>query len=74
MASYMLPQIIKNTSIIGGASIANIVINISKKKIAAMLLWKAEIGLIGVLTNLIEAATQIIGMGYSITGMQEITK
>ena len=72
MKDHSFRQVIKSTSIIGSASIVNVAINIFKIKIAAILLGVEGIGLIGIFSNFISAASQIIGMGYANTGTKKI--
>lgn len=67
-------QILRSSSIIGGASFANIAIGLVRTKVAAMLLGPAGIGLIGLYTNLIATAAQVAGLGFGNVGTRQIAE
>lgn len=71
-ASYR--QIVKSTSIIGGASVIAILIGIVRTKLVAMLLGPAGIGLIGLLSALMAAAGTIVQMGMGSVGTRQIAE
>jgi O-antigen/teichoic acid export membrane protein len=71
-ASYR--QILRSSSIIGGASVINIVLGIARMKAAAVFLGPAGVGLIGLFTNLTGLATAIAGMGVSNVGVRQIAE
>lgn len=67
-------QIIKSSSIIGGASIINIIIGLFKIKVLAILLGPAGIGLIGLLQNLMNMASNVAAMGVGTAGTRQIAE
>lgn len=64
----------RSSSIIGGASVANIAIGLVRTKLAAMLLGPAGIGLIGLYTNLVSAASTLAGLGFGTVGTRQIAE
>ncbi|MCC7040806.1 MAG: O-antigen translocase [Burkholderiales bacterium] len=71
-ASYR--QILRSSSIIGGASAFNIVISLLRTKVVAMLLGPAGIGLIGLLHNLMSAAATASALGFGNAGTRQIAE
>lgn len=69
-ASYN--RILKSTSIIGGASFANVMIGVIRTKILAVLLGPAGIGLVGLLTGLLNTASTFITCGVGPVGTRQI--
>ena len=67
-------QILRSSSIIGGASVINIVLGIARMKVAAVFLGPAGVGLIGLLTNLTGVATAVAGMGVGNVGVRQIAE
>ena len=67
-------QILRSTSIIGGASVVNILVGLLRNKAAAMLLGPAGVGLIGLLTNLIATASTVSGLGFGNVGTRQIAQ
>ncbi|WP_291931483.1 O-antigen translocase [Limnohabitans sp.] len=67
-------QILRSSSIIGGASVINLLIGLLRIKIAAVLLGPAGIGLIGLLTTLVSTAATIIGLGFGNVGTRQIAE
>jgi PST family polysaccharide transporter len=67
-------QILRSSSIIGGASVINIVLSIARMKAAAIFLGPAGVGLIGLLTNLTGLATTMAGMGVGNVGVRQIAE
>jgi PST family polysaccharide transporter len=67
-------QILHSSSIIGGASVINIVLGIARMKAAAIFLGPAGVGLIGLLTNLTGVATAVAGMGVGNVGVRQIAE
>ena len=67
-------QILRSSSIIGGASVINIVLGIARMKAAAIFLGPAGVGLIGLLTNLTGVATAVAGMGVGNVGVRQIAE
>jgi len=71
-ASYH--RILKSTSIIGGASFANIVIGILRTKVLAVLLGPAGVGLTSLYTSLIATASSFASMGVGTVGTRQIAE
>lgn len=62
-------QILRSSSIIGGASVVNVVIGLLRNKVAALLLGPAGVGIIGLLQNIVATASAVasLGMGNAAT-------
>jgi O-antigen/teichoic acid export membrane protein len=67
-------QILRSSSIIGGASVINILLGIGRMKAAAIFLGPSGVGLIGLLTNLTGVATAVAGMGVGNVGVRQIAE
>ncbi|MAY56251.1 MAG: polysaccharide biosynthesis protein [Gammaproteobacteria bacterium] len=67
-------QILRSSSIIGGASVINILVGILRMKVAAVLLGPAGVGLIGILQNLIATASTISSLGFGNVGTRQIAE
>ncbi len=65
-------QILRSSSIIGGASVINILVSLLRIKVAAVLLGPAGIGLIGLLTSLAGTVAAIAGLGLGTVGTRQI--
>ena len=67
-------QILRSSSIIGGASVINILISLLRTKVAAVLLGPAGIGLIGLFQNLIATASAVSALGFGNVGTRQIAE
>lgn len=67
-------QILRSSSIIGGASVINIVVGLLRIKVAAVFLGPAGVGLIGLLTSLTGAASAVAGLGVGNVGIRQIAE
>ncbi|MFZ7095386.1 O-antigen translocase [Luteimonas dalianensis] len=67
-------QILRSSSIIGGASVINIMVGLLRMKAAAVLLGPAGVGLIGLFTNLVGTATAVAGVGVGTVGTRQIAE
>lgn len=67
-------QILRSSSIIGGASVINILIGLLRMKVAAVVLGPAGVGLVGLLQQLMSTASTIAGMGMSGAGTRQIAE
>lgn len=67
-------QILRSTSIIGGASVLNILIGLLRIKVAAVLLGPAGVGLIGLLNNLMLTAASVAALGSGTVGTRQIAE
>lgn len=65
-------QILRATTIVGGASAINIVIGLVRNKVAALLLGPAGIGAIGLLLSLIATASGVAGLGVAGAAVRQI--
>lgn len=65
-------RIIKSTMIMGGATVAAILISVTRSKILALLVGPTGIGLIGLFTSIMATATAIGGMGLHLSGVREL--
>lgn len=72
IASYR--RILKSSSIIGGASVINIVIGLLRTKILAVLLGPAGLGLVSLYTGLMQSAATLATMGLGIVGTRQIAE
>lgn len=72
VASYR--RILKSSSIIGGASVINIVIGLLRTKILAVLLGPAGLGLVSLYTGLMQSAATLATMGLGIVGTRQIAE
>lgn len=70
--SYL--QILRSTSIIGGAAVLNIVIGLVRMKAVALLLGPAGVGLIGLATNVVGLAANVAGLGFGNVGTRQIAE
>jgi PST family polysaccharide transporter len=69
-ASYR--QILKSTSIVGGATVASLVFGLVRSKILALLVGPAGIGLFGVLNVLFNTGTTVAGLNLQSTGVRQV--
>ena len=67
-------QILRSSSIIGGASMVNIMIGLVRMKAVALLLGPAGVGLIGLFTNLVALASNVAGLGFGNVGTRQIAE
>jgi len=67
-------RILKSSSIIGGASVINIVIGLVRTKIIAVLLGPTGIGLVSLYTGLMSTATAVATMGIGTVGTRQIAE
>ena len=67
-------QILRSTSIIGGASVVNILVGLLRTKVVAVLLGPAGLGLIALLQSLMNTATAIAALGFANVGTRQIAE
>lgn len=67
-------QILRSTSIIGGASVLNIVIGLVRGKVSALILGPSGVGLVGLLLSLLATSSMIAGLGFSSVGTRQIAE
>ena len=56
-------QILRSSSIIGGASLVNLLLGLVRMKAAALILGPAGVGVIGLMQNLVTTGAAVAGMG-----------
>lgn len=66
--------ILKSSSIIGGASVINILVGLVRIKVVAVLLGPAGVGLVGLLQNLVTTASGIAALGFGNVGTRQIAE
>ena len=71
-ASYR--RILKSSSIIGGASVANILISLARTKVLAILLGPVGIGLVSLFRALLTTGTTVATFGLDIVGTRQIAE
>src|SRR6266571_1147739 len=71
-ASYR--RILRSSSIIGGASVINILLGLLRTKVLAVLLGPAGVGLVSLYTGLISTAATVGTMGLGTVGTQQIAE
>jgi PST family polysaccharide transporter len=67
-------RILKSSSIIGGASVINILIGLVRTKILAVLLGPVGVGLVGLYTGLMQTAATLSTMGLGTVGTRQIAE
>ena len=67
-------NILKSTSLIGGASFITILIGMVRTKFVALLLGPAGVGLIGMYEQVISLVSTLTGMGLGLSGVRQIAE
>jgi len=67
-------NVLKSTSLIGGASLLNILISMVRNKFVAILLGPAGIGLLGMYGQITTLISTITGMGISSSGVRQVAE
>lgn len=67
-------QIVRSTSIIGGASVLNIIASLVRAKFSAVILGPSGVGLVGLLFNLLSTSSAIAGLGFGNVGTRQIAE
>lgn len=65
-------QTLRSSTIIGGASIINVILSLLRMKAAALFLGPAGVGLIGIFSNLVGVAISLAGLGLGNSGTRQI--
>jgi len=65
-------EILRSTSIIGAASVINILLGIVRVKVLAVLVGPAGVGLMGLLSRVMTTAATLAGMGLGHSGVRQI--
>lgn len=64
--------ILRSSSIVAGAQIVNVIVNIVKIKIIAALLGPFGVGLAGLYNSIIQTGSTIAGLGFNIVGTRQV--
>jgi len=72
MSGSSYRTILRSSSIIGGAQAVNVVINIAKIKILALLLGPLGVGLIGLYASIVQTGSTIAGLGLGTVGTRQV--
>ena len=67
-------QILRSSSIIGGASVINILVGLLRAKAVALILGPAGVGLFGLFTNIVATASTLSGLGFGNVGTRQIAE
>lgn len=67
-------HILRSTSIIGGASLVNVLLGLVRMKVVAMVLGPSGLGLIGILQQLMTTASAMAGMGLNSSGTRQLSE
>lgn len=67
-------QILRSSSIVGGASVLNILVGLVRTKAAAVLLGPVGIGLIGLFQSLMTTASTVSALGFATAGTRQIAE
>ncbi|QDV65936.1 O-antigen translocase [Crateriforma conspicua] len=67
-------QILKSSSIVGGAQVINMGIGLVRTKLVAVLIGPAGIGLVGVYLSITALANTLAGMGIQTSGVRDVAK
>jgi O-antigen/teichoic acid export membrane protein len=65
-------QILRSSSVIGGASVVSILMGMLRTKVVAIVLGPSGVGLIGLLQNLMGTASTIASLGLTAAGTRQI--
>lgn len=67
-------QILRATSIIGGATVVRILVGLLRTKAAALLLGPAGLGLIGLFQSVVDTAASLSSLGFGTVGTRQIAE
>lgn len=67
-------QILRSSSIIGGASVVNVLVGLMRIKVVAVLLGPVGVGLVGLLQSLISTASTVAALGVGTAGTRQIAE
>lgn len=67
-------QILKSTALVGGSSVANVLIGIVRTKAMAMLLGPAGFGLAGLYMSIASLTQSVAGLGVNSSGVRQIAE
>ena len=73
-ASGSYKSMLRSTSLVGGASVAVLIIGLFRAKAFALLVGPAGIGLLGLLSTLIATAAAIGGMGLNVSAVRALAR
>lgn len=67
-------QIVKSSSIIGGAQVINMAIGLIRTKMVAVLIGPAGVGLLAIYQSITTLASTIAGLGINTSGVREVAR
>lgn len=67
-------SVVKATSVMGGASVANILIGMVRTKFVAVLLGPAGVGLLGAYNQIIGLLSTFVGVGLDTSGVRQVAQ
>lgn len=67
-------EILRSSSIVGGAAIVNVAVGLAKTKIVVLFLGPAGLGLIVLLQNLMQTAASLASMGLAQAGTRQVAE
>jgi PST family polysaccharide transporter len=67
-------EILRSSSIIGGASVVNILIGLLRTKVAAVILGPAGVGLIALLQNVLSLFAAVAGLGIANSAVRQLAQ
>ncbi|HEY0312460.1 MAG TPA: O-antigen translocase [Allosphingosinicella sp.] len=65
-------QILRSSTIVGGATVVNLVVGVARQKVLALALGPAGVGTVGLMQGLVATAAAAGGMGLSSAGTRQI--
>lgn len=72
MSGSSYRTILRSSSIIGGAQVANVFAGLAKMKVVAILFGPAGVGLVGIYVNLMQAAASVLVAGIGSAGSRQV--
>jgi antigen flippase len=74
VTEYSYGQILRSSSIIGGAQLINMVIGLVRTKLVAILIGPSGIGLLGIFQSITGLASTVAGLGIQTSGVRDMAK
>ncbi|MHB8474368.1 MAG: O-antigen translocase [Gammaproteobacteria bacterium] len=67
-------QILRSSTILGGATVVNILVSLLRTKVVAVVLGPPGVGLIGLLQSLMATASELSALGFGTVGTRQIAE
>lgn len=74
LESSTYKQILKSSSIVGGAQVITLIMGLIRTKAIAVLIGPTGVGLIGIYLSITELASTLAGMGIQTSGVRDVAK